>query len=96
MTSERVEAAIEVIARKDPQLARWAENAADALTAGEGEEPISQAALQSFLWYYLPKKWEEEAWSPLAEGAAVLLDELGLERYTASRRSARTLIRPAG
>jgi hypothetical protein len=91
MTSERVEAAIEVIARNDPQLARWAENAADALTAGEGEESISQAALQSFLWYYLPKKWEEEAWSPLAEGAAVLLDELGLERYAAITRSSTTM-----
>lgn len=87
MTAERVETAIEVISRRDPELGRWAQWAADSLTAGAGEEIISQASLQSYLWYYLPKKSDEDSWVRVAEGAAALLDELGLDRYAAIARS---------
>ena len=43
MTAERVEAAVEAIARRDPSLGEWAQVAADGLTAGEGEEALGQA-----------------------------------------------------
>lgn len=87
MTTERVEAAIGAIRRGNEELGRWAEWAADSLTAGDGEEIISQASLQSFLWYYLPKKSSEDVWAFVAEGAAALLDELGLSRYANIARS---------
>lgn len=90
MTAERVEAAIEVIGRKDSELGNWARWAADSLTAGEGEEVISQASLQNYLWYYLPKKSDEDVWEPVAEGSAALLDELDLRRYAAIARSETT------
>lgn len=81
MTAERVEAAVEAIARRDPSLGEWAQVAADGLTAGEGEEVLGQALVQDFLWCRLPAKYPERAWLPLARAAAALLRELGLERY---------------
>jgi hypothetical protein len=81
MTAERVEAAVEAIARRDPSLGEWAQVAADGLTAGEGEEVLGQALVQDFLWYRLPARYPERAWLPLARAAAALLAELGLERY---------------
>lgn len=87
MTAEQVEAVIETLSHKDPDLGSWAQAASDALTAGEGEEVISQASLQHWLWYYLPKKSDEESWQPMVQAAAVLLDELGLDRYARIARS---------
>lgn len=66
MTAQRVEAAVESIRRRDPSLGEWAEVAADGLTAGEGEEVLSQAAVQDFLWYRLPAKYPDKAWLPVA------------------------------
>ncbi|MFA5891854.1 MAG: hypothetical protein WDA27_13035 [Actinomycetota bacterium] len=65
MTAERVDEAIEVIAREDAELGMWAKAAADVLTEGEGEEMIHQSSLQHRLWCYLPKKTDEESWAPL-------------------------------
>ncbi len=91
MTTEQVEAAIDAIARRDPELAAWAQEAADGLTAGEGQEVINQAGLQDFLWYRLPRKWPDEAWLPVARAAAPLLDALGLPRYASIPRSETTV-----
>lgn len=90
MSEERVEHAIEVLTRKDHDLGMRARYAADALTAGEGEETISQANLQSWLWYYLPRKSDPRSWAQLVEGATALLTELNLERYAAIAASERT------
>lgn len=87
---ERVEAAIAVIARTRSDAAEWARAAAGWLTAGEGAEMISQSGVQDFLWYDLPRKTSREEWPRLVEGAALLLDELGLARYAAIVRSATT------
>lgn len=87
MTSEPVDAILERIGRADPSLGAWAQVAADGLTAGEGEELISQADLQDFLWYHLPRKWPGKAWLPVARAAATMLDGLGLHRYAAIARS---------
>ena len=90
MTAEDVEAAVDTVGRRFPELGGWVEAAAGGLTAGEGQEQISQASLQDFLWYYLPRKWDEEAWQPVAQAAARLLEALGLERYAAIARSQTT------
>ena len=87
MTAARVEAVVQAIGRQDPVLGAWAQMAADGLTAGEGEAVLSQAAVQDFLWYYLPRKWPEEAWLPVARAAGTVLGSLGLERYAAIAHS---------
>ena len=51
--------------------------AADGLTAGEGEEFISQAGLRDFLWYEVPREHPAESWRPVREAAGVLLALLG-------------------
>ncbi len=90
MTSERVEEVIGAIERHDAELAGWMRMAADGLTAGEGGEIISQASVQVFLWYELPRKYPDDAWRPVVEAAAVLFTLLGLDRYAAIVRSVTT------
>ncbi len=90
MTAERVDAVIAAVARHDPKLAGWMRTAADALTAGEGEEIISQASLQVFLWYEQPRKYLDDTWRPLTEATGVLLSLLGLDGYAAIARSSTT------
>jgi hypothetical protein len=87
MTAEPVDAAVEVIVRRDPTLGEWAQAAADDLTAGEGEEVLGQAFVQDFLWYRLPAEYPERAWFPLARAVAALMGELGLERYASIAKS---------
>ncbi len=82
---------IEAIRRQDPALGAWSQAAADGLTAGEGVEVISQASLQDFLWYRLPRKWPEEAWLPVARAAGTVLESLGLKRYASIARSETTM-----
>lgn len=81
MTAERVEAAVEDIRRQDPALGQWADVAADGLTTGEGEEVLSQAAIQDFLWYRLPARYPDEAWLPVVRATVALMEGLGLQRY---------------
>ena len=90
MTAEHVDAVIAAVERHDPVLAKWMRAVADGLTAGEGEELISQASLQRFLWYEVPKKLPHETWHPVVEAAGVLLSLLGLDRYAAIARSPTT------
>lgn len=90
MTAERVEEVIAAIERHDAELAGWMRKAADGLTAGEGEEVISQASVEVFLWYELPRKYPNDTWRPVMEAAGVLLTLLGLDRYAAIARSGTT------
>jgi len=90
MTAKKVDAAVAAIARRDQSIGEWAQVAADGLTAGEGEEMLTQAGVQDFLWYRLPAKYPDETWLPIARAAAALLDELGLDRYAAIAGSATT------
>jgi len=90
VTAERVDEVIAAVERHDAELAGWMRMAADGLTAGEGDEIISQAGLQVFLWYEVPKRHPEDAWRALAEAAGVLLTLLGLDRYAAIARSETT------
>lgn len=90
MSAERVDAVIASVGRHDAALARWMRVAADGLTAGEGEELITQAGLQRYLWYDLPRRHPDDTWRPVAEAAGVLLSLLGLDRYAAIARSVTT------
>ena len=90
MTAGRVDAVIAAVERHDAELANGMRVAADGLTAGEGEERISQSSLQAFLWYELPRTYPHDAWRPVAEAAGVLLALLGLDRYAAIARSSTT------
>ena len=90
MTAERVDEVIASVERHDAALARWMRVAADGLTAGEGEERITQAGLQRHLWYDLPRRSPDDTWRPTAEAAAVLLSLLGLDRYATIARSTTT------
>jgi len=90
MSAEEVDAAVSRAERRRPDLAMAVQAMADALTAGEGTEMIHQAALQQFLWWYLPRKYPEEDWTGLAEAAAELLDELDMKRLAEIARSEQT------
>ncbi len=90
MTARRVEAAVEEIRSRDPILGEWAQVAADGLTVGEGDELLTQAGVQDFLWYRLPAKYPDEAWLPVARATAALMDALGRRRYASIARAATT------
>lgn len=90
VSAARVDAAIAAVERGDVALANWMRVAADGLTAGEGEELITQAGLQRHLWHDLPRRHSDDAWRPVAEAAGVLLSLLGLDRYAAIARSTTT------
>jgi hypothetical protein len=90
MSVERVDALIASVGRHDAVLARWMRLAADGLTAGEGVEIITQAGLQRYLWYDLPRRHAGDTWRPVADAAGVLLALLGLDRYAAIARSVTT------
>jgi hypothetical protein len=90
VSAERVDGVIASVGRHDPALARWMRVAADGLTAGEGTERLTQAGLQQYLWYDLPRRAPDDTWRPVAEAASVLLALLGLDRYAAIARSATT------
>ncbi len=89
MSAERVEAALDAIGRQDAALGGWAQVAADGLTAGEGEEVLSQAAVQAFLWYRLPTEYPAEAWVSIARAMAALMEALGRQRLRIDRRLVR-------
>lgn len=85
-----VDAAVDAVEADDFEAGQYASLAADFLTAGQGPSLITQASLQEFLWYRLPRKTPHEDWLPTADGAARLLDKLGLTRYAELARSETT------
>jgi len=90
VSTARVDAVIATVERHDAPLAGRMRVAADRLTAGEGEEVITQAGLQRYLWYDLPRRHADDTWRPITEAAGVLLSLLGLDRYAAIARSVTT------
>jgi hypothetical protein len=81
---------IAAVGRHDAELGDRMQIAADGLTAGEGEEAITQAGLQRYLWYDLPRRSADDTWRPVAEAAGVLLKLLNLDTYAAIARSSTT------
>lgn len=86
-----MEAAIERICARRPDLRFALQLAADILTGGEDEDVdvdmIHQAAVQQFLWWELPRKCPEEDLLLMVDATAELLDELGLTRLAKIARS---------
>ena len=70
MSTARVDAVIATVERHDAPLAGRMRVAADRLTAGEGEEVITQAGLQRYLWYDLPRRHADDTWRPIKIGRA--------------------------
>ena len=90
MSDTRVDAVIAVVGRGDAALAERMRLAAGEMAGGGGAEVITQAGLQQFLWYGLPRRHPDEPCQPLAEATAVLLALLDLDRYAAIARSTTT------
>jgi len=90
VSTARVDTVIATVGRHEAALANWMRVAADGLTAGDGEELITQAGLQRYLWFDLPRRHADDIWRPVAEAAAVLLSLLGIDRYAAIARSVTT------
>ncbi len=80
------------VGQRRPELAHAAVLAAESLTAGQGTSPVHQAAVQHFLWWYMPRRLEPEYWRETAEAAAELLDELGMGHLARVARSAETAV----
>lgn len=90
LSEDDVTAALARLRERDEELGREAEDVYGTLTWGEGPGQIRQAGVQDWLWYRVPTKYltdEEGYMGKLAEAAAALFDELGLDAYSAVCRS---------
>ena len=90
MSGEEVDRAVRRVEARRPDLTMAAQAVAGGLTAGEGIAMIHQAALQHYLWWYMPRDYPDDEWQGLVEAAAALLDELGLPRLADVARSPAT------
>ena len=89
MNEEEIDGAVRRIACR-PDLAWAVQAVAHALTAGEGPGLIHQAALQQFLWWYLPRDYPVDEWDGLVEASVMPLDDLGLTCSADVARSEQT------
>ena len=78
MSGDEVDRAVRRVEARRPDLDMAVQAVAGGLTAGAGVGMIHQAALQQYLWWYLPRDYPDDEWQGLVEAAAALLDELGL------------------
>ena len=90
LSDHDVTAAFARLRERDEDLGREAEDVYGTLTWGEGPGQIRRAGVQEWLWYRVPTKYltdEVGYMGRLAEAAAALFDELGLDAYAALCRS---------
>ncbi len=80
MSGEEVDHAVRRVEARRPDLGVAVQAVAGGLTGGEGVRMIHQAALQRYLWWYVPRDCPDDEWHGLVEAAVALLDELGLPR----------------
>lgn len=93
LTEDDVTAALARIGERDEDLAREADDVYNTLTWDEGPGQIRRAGVQDWRWYQLPTKYltaEAGYMGRLAETAAILFDEVGLDAYAALCRDERT------
>ena len=90
MSGEEVDRAVRRVEARRPDLTMAVQAVAGGLTTGEGAGMIHQAALQQYLWWYVPRDYPHDEWQGLVEAAAALLDELGLPRLAEVARSEAT------
>lgn len=85
LTDAEVRRVIDAIGAQDRTRGQHAELVWDGLTAGEGPGMVTQAGLQNWLWWLLPKRasHEVELWSEAASAGAELFERLGVPRYAA-------------
>jgi hypothetical protein len=84
---DEIELTVRRAQARRPELRDALETVADALWPGEGVELAHQAAVQSFLWWEVPRHHDPRDWSALTEAAAVLLGQVGKERLADIARS---------
>jgi hypothetical protein len=90
MSADAVDAAVRRVTARRPDLGMAPQSADYALTAGEGADMMNQAALQQWLWWYLPRRYPEEDWRCLADAAAELLGRRHLCHLAQVARSDQT------
>jgi hypothetical protein len=90
VSGDEVVRAVRRVEARRPDLTMAAQAVDGGLTAGEGIAMIHQAALQQYLWWYMPRDYPDDEWQGLVEAAAALLDELGLPHLADVPRSAAT------
>lgn len=86
LTEDDVTAAIDRLREREAGLTDEAEHVYGTLTWGEGPGQLRRAGVQDWLWYRLPTKYltdEVGYMGRMAETAAALFDELGLDAYAA-------------
>ncbi|MDZ7678214.1 MAG: hypothetical protein U5K29_06660 [Acidimicrobiales bacterium] len=92
LSDDDVQAVIDAVAAEDRVAGHHAQFVWDGLTAGEGPEMVTQAGLQNWLWWLLPKRTmgETDLWSEVAAAGADLFERLGAARYAEICRSETT------
>ena len=87
---DQIELAVRRAQTQHPQLGEALQTVADYLWPGEDVDLAHQAAVQSFLWWDLPRRHGPRDWDALAEATAVLLEAVGKGRLSDIARSAQT------
>jgi hypothetical protein len=87
---DEIELAVRRAQTQQPELGEAIQVVADALWPGEDVDLAHRGAVQSFLWWELPRRHDPRDWDALAEAAAVLLEALGRGRLSDIARSAQT------
>jgi hypothetical protein len=87
---DEIELAARRVQSQHPELAGALEVVADTLWPGEGVDDVHQAAVQSFLWWDVPRRHDPGDWDALIEAAALLLAAVGQDRLADIARSQQT------
>ena len=87
---DEIELAVRRAQTQHPELGEALVAVADALWPGKDVDVAHQAAVQSFLWWDLPRRHDPREWDALAAAVAILLDAVGKGRLADIARSAQT------
>ena len=87
---DEIELAVRRAQTQHPELGEALVAVADALWPGKDVDVAHQAAVQSFLWWDLPRRHDPREWDALAAAVAVLLEAVGKGRLADIARSAET------
>jgi hypothetical protein len=88
---DEIELAARRVQAQHPELAGALEVVADTLWPDEDVDGVHQAAVQSFLWWDVPRRNDPGDWDALCEAAALLLAAVGQDRLADIARSPETM-----
>jgi hypothetical protein len=93
MAKDKLKAALDEMARDNPDAATHADGMVQWITGELGIEGLTLSRVQRFAWYDLSVKWmiPDVERHEVIEAGAALFDALGLDRYAAVLRSPQTL-----